>query len=495
MSGPRKIESFLERACLLTIALSLLAALPALLVPPGLSAEGDALDYRIPLMKWILRHGAYPDWRWTFVDDYPLLGELLMLPFLALKTELARLVPILAYAAAAAFTGAIGAELLPAERRAEKKAFFLFAFASALGLQPLLVQSNHVMVDNIAAAFALGSLYFLLRERTGASALLMAGALATRYSIWGAAPGAVFALLILRPPGSRAKEAAWFTAVASLGALPFVARNLLLHGNPVFPLLNGFFQGAPVTAFDGWGRGQGPLALLLFPYDLFYTNSFVKEIFDTRTLSHGFYVYKVGNLFYLQLAALLLLALRFPSSLAASLRTHNPKARAVAVFALCHFAAWWAGSQQLRFLGCGLALLNLCVLLPLFTRAPKPLLAALALAPLLAVGAVQQESWRLALGRERPLRDTGYVQSARNCFERAGVGPAALVGFPNRDVTNGFFDYDFVFLSPNNLYVALPGAAPAPVPDFVYSGLDFRPREGFEPWPKNEPCLLKKAGA
>jgi hypothetical protein len=66
------------------------------------------------------------------------------------------------------------------------------------------------------------------------------------------------------------------------------------------------------------------------------------------------------------------------------------------------------------------------------------------------------------------------------------------VGFPSRDVTNGFFDFDFVFLSPNNLHLHLPGTPPAPEPDFIYSGLDFRERAGYAPWPTEKPCLLKR---
>lgn len=484
-----------EKAALLTIAAALLAALPALVVPPGLNAEGDALDYRIPLMKWILRHGSLPNWPWAFVDDYPMLGELLMLPFLAVKTELARLVAIAAYAAAALFTALVGAELFPAEQKARRRAFVLFAAASTLGLQPLLVQSNHVMVDNVAAAFALASLWLLLRGRTVPAGLAMAGALASRYMIWGAFPGAVLAVLLLRRnEATRWRQAAVFAMIALLGAAPFLVRNAVLNGNPFFPLLTSVFNGVPNTAFSGWGRGTGLLDLLLFPYDLLYTHTFVHELFDTRSYTGGFFVYKLGTLFYLQLAALgLLLATRTRALTRGTARAAaDPKVRAIVVFALCHFLFWFYGSQQLRFLGCGIALASVLLLRALFALSPPPLLALLSLLPLYNVAGVQSETWAIAFGRKEPFRDNAYVESARRCFARAGVGPAHVVGFPNRDVTNGFFDFDFVFLPPNNLHVALPGLPAAPVPDFVYSGLDFSPREGFEPWPREKPCLLKR---
>lgn len=484
-----------ENAALFTIAASLLAALPALLVPPGLSAEGDALDYRIPLLKWILRHGTYPNWPWAYVDDYPMLGELLMLPFFAVKAELARLVAIAAYAAAALFTALVGAELFPAEEKERRRAFLLFAGASTLGLQPLLVQSNHVMVDNIAAAFALASLWQLLRGRTVPAGLAMAGALATRYMIWGAFPGAVLAILVLRKgEKEKWKHAAVFSALALLGAAPFLIRNTALNGNPVFPLLTSVFNGAPNATFTGWGRGTDPLSLLLFPFDLLYTNTFERELFDTRTYTGGFFVYKLGTLFYLQLAALgLLLATRGRALAAGAARAAgDPRVKAILLFGAAHFLVWFYGSQQLRFLGCGIALASVALLRALFALSPRPLLALLALLPLYNVAGVQSETWGIAFGGKEPFRDSGYVLSAARCFERAGIGPGAVVGFPNRDVTNGFFDYDFVFLPPNNLHIELPGFPPTPAPDFVYSGLDFSPRPGYEPWPREKPCLLRR---
>jgi len=488
------LDRALFLACLITILAALLACVPAFFVPIGFLAEGDALDYRVPILKWMLRHGSYPNWNWTFVDDYPMLGELLMLPFFALKQELARVVAVLAYFGAAAFGALIGVELLPERLAGEKRAFFLFALASLLGLQPLLVQADHVMVDNVASCFALGSLWLLLRGKTLPAACLMAGALATRYMIWGAAPGAAAALLLLRNgQKNRAREVVLFTLVAGLGALPFLVRNALLNGNPFFPLLNDLFGGEPIAAFDGWGRGKGLLELLLFPYDLLYTNSFVRALFDTKAPPDGYYVYKLSFLFYIQLFLVLLIDLLHGREILRSLRkvAASPKVRAVALFGLFHFLFWWLGSQQLRFFGCGLALANLFLLYYLFTRLPKGLVVALALLPLAAILLVRQESWRIAFGKQVSLRDSGYVLSAERCFQRAGLQPGDVVGFPNRDVINGYFDFDFVFLSPNNLFIKPPGQPSAPLPRFVYSGIDFSDREGYLRWPEEKPCLLR----
>ncbi len=483
----KPIDRALFLASLLTIAFAFLACLPALFVPIGLTAEGDALDYRVPLLKWILRHGAYPNWPNTYVDDFPLLGELLMLPFFAIKPEAARFVSILAYLGIGFCTAGIGAELLPERARAERKPLFWFVGASVLGLQCILVPAAHVMVDNIAAAFALGSLLYLLRRRYDTSALLLAAALATRYTIWGAMPGALAALYWIErnsPARARTRMLLRYGALAGLGAAPFLLRNLALHGNPVYPLGNDWFGLPPVAAFDGWGRGKGPLALLLFPFDLLYTHSFVRELFDTKSYTNGFYVYRLGYLFYAQLGALLvLLAWRKPRF------GHAEKAPAVALFALGQFLLWWFGSQQLRFLGCGMALLHLAVLYAIFRRAPRGLLVAGALLPMLSVAYVQSETWQIFTGKRESFRASAYTQSAIRCLARANVGKEQVVGFASRDALLGNFDFDFVYVSPNNLY--LPGGPPEQ-PDFIYTGLDFRARENYIAWPVEKPCLLKK---
>lgn len=468
-----------------TIIAAFLACLPSLGIPFGLASEGDALDYHIPILKWMLRHHAYPNWSWTYADDYPMLGELLMLPFFAVKQELARLVAILAYFGAAFFAALIGAEFLPADRHGEKRQVRLFLFAGLLGFQPLLVQACQVMVDNLAACFTLGTLYALLRGRVAWAGGVLAAALATRYSAWGAAPAGFCALLVLRrgKPGF-AREAFLFTFLASLGALPFLIRNWVLNGNPVYPLLDSYFHGEPFTVMDRWGRGKGLTALLLFPYDLLYTHTFVRELFDTRTMPAGYFSYRLGFLTYLQMLGAAMFARAIP-------RTNPAVVRASAVFALGLFLFWWFGAQVLRYFGAGLALADAALLFLIAERASREIRLAFALAPILTIALVQGESWRIAFGREPAFRSSAFVASAESCFVRAGVPANAVMGWTSRDALNGYFDYDFVFLPPNELYRSLPGVPP-PVADFIYSGIDFRLVPGYQPWPAVKPCLLRR---
>src|SRR5207253_11389847 len=80
-----------------------LVALPSLLTAIGLPPEGDAVDYHVPIIKWMLKYHRYPNWPWTVVDDFPMLAEILMLPFFAIYGGLGRLVTITAYFACAVF--------------------------------------------------------------------------------------------------------------------------------------------------------------------------------------------------------------------------------------------------------------------------------------------------------------------------------------------------------------------------------------------------------
>lgn len=490
-------KSFWDRAlhlaCVLTVVAAFVACLPSLGVPIGLSAEGDALDYHLPLIRWIVRHHSYPNWNWTFEDDFPLLGELLMIPFFLVKTEFARIVSIAAYFGTAWVTGEIAAEIAKEKSRDEIKELRFFVFACVLGFQPLLVQACHVMVDNVANVFALYALLELLRGRAFKAGIAQTLALNTRYTVWGSLPAAAAAYLFLakREKQNRARDLAAFLAVSLAGITPLLVRNALLNGNPVYPILDGLFHGIPYNGPGPWGRGKDALSLLLFPYDLFYTNTFDHDLFDTKALPGGGpYGYHLGFLTYVQLVALaLLLKLNF-ENLNWREFFRRPVIRANAVYAVVAFAFWFAGIQILRYYGFGLALLNLAILYPLATRASKGARAALVLLTVPAIAYAQAETWKIAFGSEKSFREQPYVQAAFDCFQRARVPKDALVGWTTRDGLLGYFDYDFVFVPPHDLYRQLPGTSP-PKPDFLFSGMAMDPHPGYEAWPKEKPCMQK----
>ena len=474
-------DRLLQIASLAVVVFAFVLALPAFFVPLGLPIEGDGVDYRVPLIRWMLRHGAYPNWPWTMVDDYPTAGELLMLPFYALHPALARVVPLLGYLGFGAAAGAIAARLGEGKCGLSRRALFLTGCAWALALRPAALQSNALMNDTLTAAFLLGSLACLLEKRIAWAGVLTALALGTRYSAWGSAACLpIIAFLVADGPRLRkAREMILFSAIAGLGALPFMTRNFLVNDrHPFFPV-----DSPAVMANWGvldYGRGSDLLSFLLLPFDLLYTNSFERGIFD----------YTLGKLFYLQLLALLAaFAWRlFPARKASRIpakKARDSRPWLAALFAFVHLVVWFRSSQQLRFLVPALMLLDLGILLLVARWAGPRLLAASTLAGALSVLSVQMDSVRIALGRQ----ESPFVRNAaeaEDCFRRAGVGSTETIGYLHRDGMLGFFDHDFTFLQTHTYSV--PGQEPPPT-RWVYTQ---EPLVGYVPWPGGDPCLLKR---
>lgn len=478
---------YLNWLSLAVLAGCVFLAMPALLVPLGLPPEGDAVAYRIPLIQWMLRHHAYPNWSWAFVDDYPLLAELMMLPLHAIFPGLARLVPLAGYLGCVFFAALIARELaktVPGMEKADPEAaFVLWCAAWLVGFRPLGIQANLLMVDNVATCFALGSLYFVLRDLWKRAALMLALALASRYMIWGAAPVIFFALVWLRFRGRERLRPGMllaFVLVSSVGALPFLIRNFFVNdGNPIFPLMARQWNGLDLGQYYFiYGRGKDLVSFLLFPFDLLYTNTFGKNLYD----------YTLGKLFYLQLAVCCaLLAWKFREArqlLRATLR--EPKHQAVLLYVVLFTIIWFFGSQQLRFLVSALLLVNAWMFLWAYRFLPRALLAVVIFSTTLSVASIQKDSVLIALGK-RPQAFAAHVERAERCL--AQVPPDAVVGFRGAEAL-GFLDRDFVYA--NAYAVPLP---PERMPriDFLYSDEGVGEAEGYVPWPPENPCLLKKS--
>lgn len=481
MRFPRQ-EKLLFACALVACLASVLLALPAFTVWLGLPPEGDAVDYRVPLLRWIVANRALPNWPWTFVEDYPALGDIAMAILFALSPHLMRLAPLFGYVACAYFAGRIFVRLSEEQGPVDRRAAFLTAAAWTLGLRPLALQSNLLMLDTLAAAFTLGALYYFLARKPGRSGLWAALALSTRFTTW--ANMAVLGLLqLVRDRGSLRKL--WpFFLVAGCGALPWMIRNWIVNRNPVFPLATGLFNGQPLTVFDAYGRGKDPLSLLLLPFDILYTNSYVSGMFD----------YTIGKLFYAQLGATLLAAAWKPRAFLALFPPlwRSPSCRYLLLFTLLHVLTWFFSSQQLRFLSVALLLLNLLMLHFCFRLLPPLLLGAVTLLGVYAAVSIQKDSIFIALGKQESFFSP-FVREAGDCFSRAGVTDSSLVGHFSRDNTLGFFSHSFVYGGKSSFFLVMqPGYAP-PVPDFVYDpyGVN-RLDESYRPWPPERPCLWKR---
>lgn len=462
-----RLELLIQLSALPTILASFFLALPSLLTPLGLPPEGDAVDYRIPLIRWILRNGEYPNFPWSMVDDYPMLGELLMTPLYAISPSLVRLIPIAAYFGLG-YLGAWLAILVEGKKSGYSSLTIgLVGACFALGLRPILLQSNLIMVDNLASAFLLASLVASLRGFLVYAALFCAGALATRYSTWGTA--AFVALLIPALfPQNKTRSFLLFCSIASLGALPFLVRNYFVNDGIVFYPI-GSEEAMKAVGVSNYGRGTDLKSFLLLPYDLLYTNSYIKGIFD----------YTLGKYFYLQLFLVLACA---PWGIFRITRYLTKTNLILLSFALAHTLIWFFSGQQMRFFVPSLLIINL-FMIPLLCVNPL-VLSIVSLAGIMSVISVQKDSILMAMGK-KPSIFSDKVEAAQKCFSMADVKNDS-VAYVDRDGILGFFDRDFTFLSPHPYAVKTDSLAQ---PKWIYT---LHPREGFLPFPPQSPCLLKR---
>ncbi len=413
----------------------------------------------------MLRHGSYPNWPWTFVDDYPMLGELLMLPLYALKPALARLAPILAYAGCGVFTGLIAAEWAEGATALSRRAVILLGIAWALGLRALAVQSNLLMVDNLASCFVLGEVYFLIVGRRSWAGAFGGLALATRYSAWPviAVLSLIALFVIRRREGFRYRDWIAFLAWTASGALPFVVRNLLVNGNPVFPLCTAIFGPRGLRTYfdhDPYGAGTSLGSLFKLPWRLLYTNEFVTTLFD----------YRVGDVFLLQLAAALL---AFGFGWSAKRRWHGSTGWVLAFVAL-DTLSWFYSAQQLRFLVPVLLLVQALALAIAIRELRGPVatvvLTCLTVASLLSGVSDHRREVSILLGDE-PIIFQAALEKARPCMELLAANHAGAVAYMDREGSLGFFDQDFAFIGKHPYAIAMPGI-PKTWPDFLYDPSD-----------------------
>lgn len=476
MSLPNKfIELFKTYTAPVVVAFAVAATLPSLSIWLGLPPEGDAIDYRIPLVKWMAAHQSFPNWPWTFVEDYPALGEILMSFLYTISPNLMRLVPIGAYVGLAW----AAARLV---KHFDSAIPGMLAAAWILALRPLTIGSNLLLVDNLSSFFLLASLVFLLSRRPMTAGAFAAAALATRYTTWPTAPALLVVCWYLSDGKARdrIKELAKFAAVAALGPLPFVIRNVILNENPFFPLAGALFgQDIPLPYF-GYGRGKDPISFLLLPYDFLYTNTFVK----------GFYDYTLGKLFYVQLVAVLAAAAYTAVKPRARERVSllTKEVKAIWIFFAIHLVAWFLGAQQMRFFVPGLVILNLGMLAYIWRRLGSIPVVMLAALSAFSVASIQKDSILIAIGKRPAPWEAEHVIQAKNCLAQLPTG--STLGIIDRDGTLGFLDVNFYFYPPNGH--AVPGTIPPP--DFIYYVYYDRPFPGYKPWPQENPCMLKKSG-
>jgi len=226
---------------LLAVSAAVLAVV--LLVGLAPETEGDPLTchYANPLR--ILGLHRMTAWPFSIHDDYPFLYESLLLPLFGAGGEqavrwfnplLLALLSALAYRAGARFMGRgwamVGAGLVATNP-------FLASQA--------VVGKNDLMM----AVFGLAAIQAVAESRSGrslvAAGLLCGGAFAVKYN--GAYLVPALAVCAIFAGGAKPKLAVLLLPGAVLGALPVLAKNFLLTGDPLYPFLGAVF-GGPFTS-------------------------------------------------------------------------------------------------------------------------------------------------------------------------------------------------------------------------------------------------------
>ena len=332
------------------IGLLLALALWTAWVPPH---QYDALLYHLELPSLYVRHGGLTLPSHLIYAHFPQNAEMLFSFALLLGSDiLAQLLSWLALALSAWWVFEMG-------RREAPMSAALLACGLLVSHTGLMLLSATAYVETFVMLWITGAVFCFLRWREIAEApeglgwLGLSGAFAglavgTKY--YAAICPAVLLLFVLAKRPSL-RELGAFAGLAALAAAPWLAKNWVCTGNPVFPFL---YRSLPYWGPAGgletaeryfrfvkdyapaWGHAARDLALL--PY-LAATGS--------PRLGGGADV--LGDLGWAPMVALL------PAALLAAVK--NRGLRRLTVYCGLHAAAWYASAAVLRFL---------VVLLPLY---------------------------------------------------------------------------------------------------------------------------------
>ncbi len=344
------------------LAILALTALYMALTPPY---SWDAQVYHLPIPAAYLEHRHFVPIPFNVYSNMPLAVDLLYVPALMLGGDIA----------AGLVHFALGCSLVMLLYSAGRK-----WFSPEAGLIAALLFFCHPMVfyewsvafiDIGVALFFLGAgiCAFLWAEtkKTGYAAVsgVLAGiGMGSKYTmVFGG-----LSLLLMYPflpyilprkgggkeqQYTRRDVAAAFIAyglAATLSTIPWLIKNTLYTGNPVYPLLYGIFGGRDWSAIQSkwlldWqrsiGMGREPLDYLLLPFRVFFLSDLTKGY---RGFAGTLYPY------------ILILS---PAVFALKDRGRRVALTCLVLFAL-FFIFWSLGAQQVRFLFPALAFLALC---------------------------------------------------------------------------------------------------------------------------------------
>lgn len=334
MTTDIKANNGLNNTLILIITINLIICFLGVALPIGLGVEGDALDYRIPLIEWALRNNSYPNFNWTYVSDYPALAEIIMAIFVKLFGQIGyRIVPILAYISFSWASYKIARLFL-------NKAKALLAALLVMTSSSVLTQEYAIMVDLCASQFVVWACWMLLRNKYLYAGVFAGLALSTRYT-----QIPVFCALTIftiykdhkiNSFKTKLQHTLLFGLVSIVVYAPFLIRNIILHANPIYPL---FFNLIGGTGFsmqryqeifnmlgNTFGFGKSFLEFILLPFRF----AFYKDAFD----------YSAGPYFLMFL----------PAFAVFNYKNKTRKNFNILALYLCILIFWFISSQETRFL-------------------------------------------------------------------------------------------------------------------------------------------------
>jgi hypothetical protein len=256
-----------RRGLWLAVPFAVVILLGAMLPP----VDFDVLEYHLQAPKEWFQQGRIGLLPHNVYGNMPLGTEMLSLLAMVLADDW-WLGALAGKTVTAAFTLLTGAALFTAGRRFHSTTAGVVAALVYLSTPWIVQVSTNGLVDGVMACYALLAVYAVLIWRNAdgdVSRLLLAGylagaAAATKY------PGLLFvvlpliawiALATLRPNG----RSAWgpvtaFLLAATLGCGLWLAKNAVLTGNPVYPLLYSAFDGKTWTPEkdERWNRVHRP---------------------------------------------------------------------------------------------------------------------------------------------------------------------------------------------------------------------------------------------
>lgn len=231
LRAARRLLALARSAPLLAAAL-LAAALPVLLPLAIPLVDNDGIRYHVAQPKLYLLTGRIFLYTWDVTGGYPALGDALYLAGLVFGSEHTSKFLHADFLAAAVVLLALTLHRGRGSRGAALAGPLLFLASPAVGVIAGAGFIDHIALFHLVAAFVL--------FRRGCAPVLggvaLGASLATKLTVGPAAGAVALALAARQPKGRRVRALAVVSGCSLLVLAPWLVRNALGTGDPVFPI-------------------------------------------------------------------------------------------------------------------------------------------------------------------------------------------------------------------------------------------------------------------